>query len=178
MKTPIFSLAALLLTGAKLHAQAPAHPLPACAEGGVARMAVTVPTGKTRDEVVQSLQQTLPAGTQIKILSDRERPALVNGRWFGDRMRMHNERFLRAGLQVNGAAETLLEVDAAGVVTAVHPTSGNRDLDRGLRQLWRSARYEPVVVGECRVPAWLHVSLEFASQYSDDYRDQSTGYRP
>lgn len=168
MKTPVIALAALLLAGANLHAQASTESArPACAEGGVARLAVTVPPGQTREALVQSLQQggTLPEGTQIRILSPHERPALVNYDRFLSRWRMHMDRFLRSGLQVDGDAQTLLEVSADGVVTAVHPATGHRDVDRGLRDLWRFARYEPVVVGGCRVPAWLHVGLQFESEY-------------
>ena len=180
MKTTTLSLAALLLTGANLHAQASADPIPACAESGIARMAVTVPEGKTREELVESLQQSgaLPVGTQVKILTEAERPALVNMRQFEGRLDMHMERFVRAGLQVDGAMEALLKVNADGVVTDVHSETGNRDLDRGLRTMWRSARYAPVVVGGCRVPAWLHVSLQFASEYDDAQRWQETRVKP
>lgn len=181
MKTTIFALAALVLSGTGLHAQASAgSALPACAEGGITRLGITVPPGQTREALVQSLQQagTLPEGTQIKILSDGERPALVNYERFLSRWRMHIDRLLRAGLQVDGDAQTLLEVSADGVVTAVHPATGNRDVDRGLRDLWSFARYEPVVVGGCRVPAWLHVGLQFESEYRQWERRQATEIRP
>ncbi len=181
MKTPILVLAALLLGSADLHAQDSAgSALPACAEGGITRLGVTVPPGQTREQLVQSLQQsgTLPEGTQIKILSDGERPPLVNHERFLSRWRMHIDRLMRAGLQVDGDAQTLLEVNADGVVTAVHPTTGNRDVDRGLRDLWSFARYEPVVVGGCRAPAWLHVGLQFESEYRQWERSQRTEVRP
>lgn len=181
MKSAIaFLAAALLLAGGDVRAQASAEPLPACAEGGIARVAVTIPAGQSREQVVQALQQggALPAGTQVKILSEGERPALVNLPQFEARASMHMERFARAGLQVDGPVQALLEVNADGVVTEVHPETGNRDLDRGLRTLWRAARYAPVVVGSCRVPAWLHVDLEFASEYGDARRWQQTRFRP
>lgn len=176
MKTRFFVLAALLLTGADLHAQASADSLPACADGGVTRLAVTIPPGQTRDELVRALQQsgTLPEGTQIKILAEHERPRMANVDRFMSRWRMHIQRFMRAGLQLDGNAQTLLEVNADGVVTDVRPNTGNRDVDRGLRDLWRFARYEPVVVGGCRVPAWLHVGLQFESEYRQWERTQGT----
>ncbi|HST63439.1 MAG TPA: hypothetical protein VLK84_32305 [Longimicrobium sp.] len=182
MKTPILAITALLLGSVSLHAQASDEGtgIPACAEGGIARLGITVPPGQTREELVQSLQQsgTLPEGTQIKILSAGERPALVNPERFMSRWRMHMDRFFRAGLAVDGNAQTLLEVNADGVVTAVHPSTGNRDVDRGLRDLWRFAQYEPLVVGGCRVPAWLHVGLQFESEYRQWERTQRTEVRP
>ena len=180
MKTTPIVLAALLLTGANLHGQASADSIPACADGGISRLAVTVPPGKTREELVQSLQQStaIPEGTQIRILADREMPAIVNGREFDDRLRMHRVRFLHRGLEVNGDAQTLVEVNADGVVTEVHAASGHRDVDRGLRDLWRRARFEPVLIGECRAPAWLHVNLRFASEFTHDERWVETRVNP
>lgn len=178
MKTIVLTFAALVLTGARLHAQAPADSIPACAEGGISRIAVTVPAGQTREQLAQTLQETrvFPEGTQIKILSPGERPEILNGRQFHGRLLMHLDRFLRAGLQVDGAVQALLEVNEDGVVTDVHPNTGHRDVDRGLRTLWRYARFEPVVVGGCRVPARLHMTLTFASDYGDWMRHQNTTY--
>lgn len=179
MKLPILTFAALL-AGCATHSVPPVpHALPACADGGVARVAVTLPREQTREALVQSLQESraFPEGTQIKILDDGERPAMLNTRQFHERMLMHLNRFLNAGLQVDGSAQALLEVNADGEVTAVHPGSGNRDVDRGLRNLWRTARYTPVVVGECRVPAWLHVDVSFESEYNIWMRSQGTTVR-
>lgn len=179
MKTRILLCAALLLGGADLRAQEPASAdtLPACADGGISRMAITVPPGRTREEVIGALGGLLPEGTQVKILAPHERPHMVNTERFLSRWRMHMDRFLSAGLQVNGAESTLLEVNADGVVTEAHPSTGNREVDRGLRDLWRQARYEPVVVGGCRVPAWLHVGLDFESEYRSWERSVGTRIR-
>lgn len=176
MKTRIFALAALLVAASDLRAQSPDAALPACAEGGLSRLAVTVPPGQTREEMIQALQQSgaLPEGTQVKILAEHERPEMVNYDRFISRWQMHMGRLLRSGLEVDGSAATLLRVDADGVVVEAHPATGHRDVDRGLRDLWRHARYAPVVVGGCRVPAWLHVGLDFESEYRHWQRSVQT----
>lgn len=179
MKTHILALAALLATGADLRAQA-ADPLPACAEGGLSRLAITVPPGQTREEVVQALHASgaLPEGTQVRILADQDKPRITNREQFSSRLRMHLERFIRAGLQVDGQAVALVQVNAEGEVVSVDGNSGSRDVDRGLRDLWRQARFEPVVVGSCRAPAYLHLSLQLASEYTDEWRQTEARVTP
>jgi hypothetical protein len=181
MKTHILVLAALLSGAGGLHAQAPAaDTLPACADGGISRLAVTVPPGQTREEVVQALNSSgaLPAGTQVRILESHDRPSLVNRERFNELVRMHIHRFLRAGLQVDGEATTLVRVDANGRVVEVDAASGNREVDGELRRLWRQARFEPVLVGSCRAPAYLHLNLRFASDFDEDWRQTTIGEAP
>jgi aromatic ring-cleaving dioxygenase len=184
MKTTRFLIAAALLAAAPgLRAQ-DASPdtaqKPACAEGGISRIAMSVPPGQSREEAVAALQAsgTLPEGTQVKILARGERPQVVNGERFASRMQMHMQRLFEAGLQVNGAAVTLVELNADGEVTAVHPATGNREVDRSMRDLWRQARFEPTVVGGCRVPVWLHVTLDFESEYGQWNRDMRVRPNP
>lgn len=170
-------LAALLTCACTLHAQASSASadtalLPACVEGGINRIAVTVPPGQTREQVVQALQQGggLAPGTQVRILEDHEKPRIVNRERFSELVGMHVHRFFRAGLRVDGEAVALVQVDADGRVTSVTPNTGNRDVDRGVRELWRRTRFEPVVVGSCRVPAYLHLSLRIASDFDEHWR--------
>lgn len=183
MRTPILCAAALLLAVAPaLRAQAPADTalLPACAEGGISRVAMTVPPGQTPRQVAEALQAGggLPEGTQVKFLAPHERPQLLNLDEFSDLVEMHVHRFLRAGLQVDGEALSLVTVSADGRVTDVDVHSGHRDVDRGMRELWRRARFEPVVVGSCRVPAYLHLNLRFNSSFDDQWRETQIRMQP
>lgn len=170
--TPLAALV-LLAAAAPLAAQsAPADTAAACTDLGLARLAVTVPPGQTREEVVDALQQSgaLAPGTEVRLLETGYVPPLTNQERFSSRALMHLDRLIRAGLEVSGTGTTLLEVDADGEVTAVHPASGHRDVDRALRDLWRHARFAPVEVHGCRAPAWLHVSVTFRSRFSEDGR--------
>jgi hypothetical protein len=170
MKTHILVVAAVLAGAGDLRAQASAaDTIPACADGGISRLAVTVPPGQTREEMVQALNASgaLPAGTQVRILESGDKPAIVNRERFGELMEMHIRRFLRRGLEVDGNATTLVRIDADGRVVGVDAASGNRDVDVEIQQLWRQARFEPVLVGSCRAPAYLHLTLRFASDFDE-----------
>lgn len=186
MRSTILIIAALLTAGAHtLHAQdssasADTALLPACAEGGISRIAVTIPPGQTREQVVQALQQSggLAPGTLVRILEDHEKPRIVNPERFSQLVEMHVHRFFRAGLKVDGDAVALVQVDADGRVTAAHPETGNRDVDRSIRELWRRTRFEPVVVGSCRVPAYLHLSLRITSDFDEHWRQTEVRVQP
>ena len=186
MRSRILLIPALLTAcAATLHAQgsstaADTALLPACAEGGLSRIAVTVPPGQTREQVVQALQQSgsLPAGTQVRILEDHEKPRIVNRERFRELVEMHVHRFLRAGLQVDGDAVALVQLDADGRVTDVDPNTGHRDVDRGIRDLWRRTRFEPVVVGSCRAPAYLHLKLRITSDFDEHWHQTEIRVQP
>jgi hypothetical protein len=181
MKTRILVVAAVLAGAGDLHGQsATADTIPACAEGGISRLAVTVPPGQTREEMVQALNASgaLPAGTQVRILESDQKPEILNRERFGNLVEMYIHRFLRAGLQVDGEATTLVRIDANGRVVDVDAASGNRAVDLELQRLWRQARFEPVLVGSCRAPAYLHLSLRFASDFDDAWRETQVRVTP
>lgn len=174
MKTRILILVALLAGAGDLRAQAAAaDTIPACADGGISRLAVTVPPGQTREEVVQALNASgaLPAGTQVRILESYDKPRIVNRERFHELVVMYIHRFLRRGMQVDGEATTLVRIDADGRVVGVDAASGNREVDLEIERLWRQARFEPVLVGSCRAPAYLHLSLSFASDFDEDWHE-------
>lgn len=181
MKTHLLVFAAMLSGAGDLHGQAAAaDTIPACAEGGISRLAVTVPPGQTREEMVQALNASgaLPAGTQVRILESDQKPEILNRERFRELVEMYIHRFLRAGMQVDGEATTLVRIDADGRVVDVDAASGNRNVDMELQRLWRQARFAPVLVGSCRAPAYLHLSLRFASDFDEVWRETQVRVAP
>jgi hypothetical protein len=111
---------------------------PSCVEQRIARVAVSVPPGRTN----------FP---EFKLRLERMLPAL-----------------LRRGQNIEGTGSTLLELDEDDRVTNVHPASGSRAVDQQLDRLWRFAEFTPVVVGGCRARAWVHMKASFKTEDEGD----------
>jgi hypothetical protein len=143
---------------------------PSCAEQGIARVAVSVPPGRTEDEIRQALASgsPFPAGTDIRMLEPVEHPRLTNFPEFKPRLERMLQALLRRGQDIEGTGSTLLELDEDGRVTNVHPASGSRAVDQQLTQLWRHAEFSPVVVGGCRARAWVHMKASFKTEDEGD----------
>ena len=141
--------------------------LPACADLGLARVALTVPPGRTQEEVQASIQrgEIVEAGVEALILPRGRLPNLVNPDHMRSRASSTLWRILQR-LQVDGAVSMLLEIDVDGLVTGGTANSGNRELDGALARLWREAQFTPMAFGGCRVPAWVHIPLYFTSDFS------------
>jgi hypothetical protein len=178
----LVALATLAAAGASLDAtdaRAQAAPAmgdasaaPACSEQGVQRVAVMVPPGQTTAELRALLAggSLFPPGTEAVILQPGQIAPLRDARAFDEQLRLTLDRLLRNDIMISGTVSALLVLDASGAVREVHPNSGNRDVDRSLVATWRHALFEPYVHEGCRVPAWIHVPLSFASDWSASRR--------
>ncbi|HEV2146565.1 MAG TPA: energy transducer TonB [Longimicrobiaceae bacterium] len=181
MRSTILPFGALLcglaLTpGAAMAQAAPTAPLigayPSCAAEGISRVAFTIPPGQTQAQVESTLRQTgaFPAGTEMTFFPYGGVPPLRNqeemNRSFGRTVR----RLLHEGFRIDGTVSVLLQVNADGTVEKVTPNSGNRGVDSQLRALWSKAQLEPLVIGGCRVAAWLQVPIAFTSDWDIEAR--------
>ena len=146
---------------------------PTCASQGVQRVAVMVPPGQTTEQLGETLRNggLFPAGTQVMILQPGQFMPIRNEAQFNTRMRTTLNLFLEQGINIQGTAAMLLEVDEEGAVTRVHPNSGNAEVNRLLTRTWRQARFEPYVFDGCRVKAWIQVPQTFSSDWSLDRRE-------
>jgi hypothetical protein len=154
-------------------AEGSAAAAPTCASQGVQRVAVMVPPGQTAEQLGETLRSggLFPAGTQVMILQPGQFTPLRNAAQFNARMRTTLGMFLEQGINIQGTASMLLEVDEAGAVTTVHPNSGNAEVNRLLVRTWRQARFEPYVFDGCRVKAWIQVPQTFSSDWSAERRE-------
>jgi len=154
-------------------AEASAAGMPTCASQGVQRVAVMVPPGQTAEQLGETLRSggLFPAGTQVMILQPGQLTPLRNAAQFNARMRTTLGMFLEQGINIQGTASMLLEVDEDGAVTTVHPNSGNAEVNRLLVRTWRQARFEPYVFDGCRVKAWIQVPQTFSSDWSAERRE-------
>src|SRR5215218_6801251 len=145
---------------------------PTCASQGLQRVAVMVPPGQTAAQLQETLRTggLFPAGTQVMILQPQQIMPMRNQEQFHARLQGTLGRFLETGI-VEGTAQMLLELDEDGAVTAVHPNSGNNEVNMLLVRTWRVARFEPYVFDGCRVKAWIQVPQTFASNWSLDRRE-------
>jgi hypothetical protein len=143
---------------------------PTCAEQGIARVAVSVPPGKTDEEIRQALASNspFPAGVDVRVLEPVEHPRLTNFPEFKPRLERMLQALLRRGQDIEGTGSTLLELDEDGRVANVNPASGSRAVDQHLDRLWRFAEFTPVVVGGCRARAWVHMRASFKTDDEGD----------
>lgn len=169
MRSPFILLAGTLLVASGAHAQdTQLAAAPTCAEQGTQRLAVMVPFGRTEDEVRELARggALAPQGTEIAILPLGSYTQMKNGEAFSNRMKRMLNHFLDQGTKVDGTVSVLLFLDENGAVTEVHPNTRNRRLDRELTNIWKDAAFDPYVIGGCRVRAYIHVPLNFSSDYS------------
>lgn len=155
---------------------------PTCTELGVTRVAMTVPPGRAPDEMRAEIATSgaFPAGTQVVLLQPYQAPRILDVERFGARLEILLVAFLRQEISIEGLGATLLEVNEEGRVTAVHPATGNRTVDRQLERFWRSVEFMPVVAGECRAKAWLHMRTAFntAELYHGEVREMKVRVQP
>ncbi|CAA9373038.1 MAG: hypothetical protein AVDCRST_MAG89-4756 [uncultured Gemmatimonadetes bacterium] len=174
MKPTSFLLCAALVIAAAPGASAQGFlepsAAPTCAEQGIARVAVSVPPGKTEEEIRQALASNspFPAGVDVRVLERVEHPRLTNFPEFKPRLERMLQALLRRGQDIEGTGSTLLELDEDGRVTTVHPASGSRAVDQHLDRLWRFAEFTPVVVEGCRARAWVHMRASFKTEDEGD----------
>ena len=149
--------------------EAPA--LPTCASQGLQWVAVMIPPGKAQAQLEQTLSRggLFPAGTQVLFLQPGQLMPIRNREQFDARLGNTLTLILNQGMTIEGTAQMLVEVDDEGVVTAVHPNSGNPEVNRLLVRTWRQARFEPYVFEGCRVKAWIQVPQTFSSGSSGDW---------
>lgn len=147
--------------------------LPTCASLGIARVAVMVPPGQTAEQLGETLRTggVFPAGTQIVILQPQQFTALRNEAQFHSRMLTSLNLFLEQGINLQGTANMLVELDEEGTVVRVHPNSGDPEVNRILNRTWRVARFEPYVMDGCRVKAWIQVPQTFSSNWGYERRE-------
>lgn len=177
---------ALLMAGtsaaAAQEAGSAAASIPTCTELGVTRVAMTIPPGRSRDEVRAELatSSAFPAGTQVVLLEPYQMPRITDPERFGARAEVLLNAFLRQEISIEGLGATLLEVDEEGRVTAAHPSTGNRGVDRQLDRFWRAVQFAPVVAGECRAKALLHVRMAFDTEslYHGERREMELRVTP
>ena len=169
----ILALAAGALTSPAAAQETADASLPTCASQGTQRVAVMVPPGQTAEQLGETIQNSglFPAGTQVLILQPGQFMPMRNEAQFRTRMRTTLGLFLEQGINIQGTASMLLEVDEDGAVTRVHPNSGNAEVNRLLTRTWRQARFEPYVFDGCRVKAWIQVPQTFSSDWSLDRRE-------
>lgn len=154
--------------------------LPTCASQGVQRVAVMVPPGQTEQQLRQTLSSAafFPAGTDVRVLKAGQLMPLRNQEQFYARLNTAIMVLLNDGVFVQGTAPMLVEVDEEGTVTAVHPNSGNSDLDRLLARTWRVARFEPYAFDGCRVKAWVQVPQTFSTDSDSQRREMQVRTAP
>jgi len=146
--------------------------LPTCASQGIQRVAVMVPPGQTAEQLGETLRTggLFPAGTQAMILQPGQFTRIRNEQQFNGRMRMSLNLFLEQGINIQGTAYMLVEVDEDGNVSGVHPNSGDAEVNRILTRTWRVARFEPYTFDGCRVKAWIQVPQTFSSDWNEHER--------
>jgi hypothetical protein len=151
---------------------------PTCAATGVQRVAVMVPPGRTREEITATVAEggLFAEGTQVLVLNLGEYTPMQNEAEFNRRMQGVLHRFLQEGIQIDGTMSVLLVVDESGAVTEVRLRTGNGDVDRLVRNLWRTVRFAPYAFGGCRMKAWVSVPLTVSSDWS--LRRRSVEMRP
>ncbi|HEV7587640.1 MAG TPA: energy transducer TonB [Longimicrobium sp.] len=147
--------------------------VPTCASQGLQRVAVMVPPGQTAERLQETLRHggLFPAGTQVLILEPGQLMPIRNREQFDARLRTTLTLVLDHGMHIQGTAWMLVEVDDDGTVRAVHPNSGDPELNRMLVRTWRLARFEPYVFDGCRVRAWIQVPQTFTSDFTLDRRE-------
>ena len=150
-----------------------ANVIPTCTSQGIQRAAVMVPPGQTAEQLAETLRTggLFPAGTEVMILQPNQLNPVRNADQFQNRMRMSLNLFLEQGINIQGTAYMLLEVDENGTVTAAHPNSGDAEVNRILNRTWRQARFEPYVFEGCRVKAWIQVPQTFSSDWNEHVRE-------
>lgn len=169
----LFALAAGGLTLARpAAAQESTETLPTCASQGLQRVAVMIPPGQTRAQFQETLRTggLFPAGTQVLILEPGQIMPIRNREQFDARLGTTLTLILDHRMTIEGTARMLVEIDDEGVVTAVHPNSGDPEVNRLLTRTWRQARFEPYEFDGCRVKAWIQVPQTFSSGSSGDWR--------
>lgn len=146
--------------------------IPTCTSQGLQRAAVMIPPGQTAEQLGETLRTggLFPAGTEVMILTPDQLTPIRNAQQFSGRMRTSLHLFLEQGINIQGTAYMLVEVDEDGNVVRVHPNSGNAEVNRILNRTWRVARFEPYVFEGCRVKAWIQVPQTFASDWDDHMR--------
>lgn len=142
----------------------------ACAEIGVARVALSVPPGRKRQDLEAALSrgEIFPQGTDVVIIPEGAGLQVLNGDHLRGQARRTLGRLISRGMQVDGTMIVLLTIDAEGKVTETAPSSGNRAVDKLVGELWMEAEFEPPVIGGCRVTTLLHMPVTFAT--ADDGR--------
>jgi len=153
-------------------AQESTDALPTCASQGVQRVAVMVPPGQTTEQFQQTVATggLFPAGTQVLILQPGQLMPIRNREQFDSRLSTTLTLILDHGMTIEGTARMLIELEDDGTVKAVHPNSGDPEVNRLLTRTWRQARFEPYVFDGCRVKAWIQVPQTFSSGSSGDWR--------
>jgi hypothetical protein len=166
--------AALLLAAGAASAQTPdsTPSAPTCAQQGMQRLAVMVPPGRTADEVRELARSgsLAPNGTEVFIVPAGHFTRMRNEAAYRSRLDAMLRGFLANGGEVQGTASILLLLDENGAVTEIHPNTRNRRLDREMTRMWTGAAFEPYRIGGCRVRAWIHVPLTFASDFGLTHR--------
>jgi len=154
--------------------------LPTCASQGIQAVAVMIPPGQTAEQLGETLRTggLFPAGTQAMILQPGQFTRIRNQEQFSGRMRMSLSMFLDQGINIQGTAYMLVELDEDGNVVRVHPNSGNAEVNRILTRTWRVARFEPYVFDGCRVKAWLQVPQTFSSDWDSHWRETEVRTAP
>ncbi|MFL5539591.1 MAG: hypothetical protein ACJ8J0_11400 [Longimicrobiaceae bacterium] len=181
---PILIVLALAAGGLTLapaaSAQETAEALPTCASQGLQRVAVMVPPGQTQEQLQEALRTggLFPEGTQVMVLQPGQLMPLRNEAQFSARLNTTLTNLLNDGIFVQGTAPMLVEVDEDGAVTAVHPNSGNAELNRVLTRTWRVARFEPYVFDGCRVKAWVQVPQTFSTDSDGQMRQMEIRTAP
>lgn len=160
----------------------PASAAPTCASQGINRVALSLPPGRTREDLTASIQagEIFPIGTEAFILPEGQNLAVKNG----DHMRERANRMLGAtlsrGLKVEGTVSVLLTIDPEGKVTETIPNTRNGEFDRLLDTLWKEALFEPVVIHGCRPTVMFHMPVHFESDFDLTRRGirMGWGHRP
>lgn len=138
---------------------------PSCAEQGVARVALSVPPGRSRQDIEAALSrgEIFPQGTDAVIIPEGGGLQVLNGDHLRDEARRTLGRLVGRGMQVEGMMIVLLTINADGKVTETTPSSGNKALDRLVGELWKKAEFVPPVIGGCRVTTLLHMPVAFSN---------------
>ena len=146
----------------------PASAAPTCASQGITRVALSVPPGRTREDLSASIQagEIFPAGTEAFIFPDGAGPRVINGEHMGERANRMLGATLTRGLKVEGEISVLLTIDPEGRVTATVPNTRNGEFDRLLDTLWKEALFEPVVIHGCKPTVMYHMPVYFESDFS------------
>jgi hypothetical protein len=174
LRTTFLCAAALLPAWAGASAQAAdsTPSTPTCAEQGMQRLAVMVPPGRTADDVRELARSgsLAPNGTEVFIVPAGHFTRMRDEAAYRSRLDAMLRHFMVDGGEVQGTASILLLLDEDGAVTEIHPNTRNRRLDREMTRMWTGAAFEPYRIGGCRVPAWIHVPLTFASDFGLTHR--------
>ena len=168
-RTMLLAMAATLAcSGAAAQEADSTAAMPACAEQGTPRLVVMVPPGRTEDDVKALVRSgsVAPVGTEVFVVPAGHFTQMKNQKEFGERTNSMLHGLMVQGVKVDGTVSVLIRLADDGTVASVHPSTGNRRLDRELTQTWKQAEFEPYYVGGCRVPAWINVPLAFSSDYN------------